>query len=53
MLGCSTCVEGDGNEIIAQCNGNAHIRGYAIFRVPSDWVVQRFDFASPAAVRRA
>jgi hypothetical protein len=25
-------VEGDGKEILAQCNGNAHIRGYAIFR---------------------
>lgn len=44
-------VEGEGKEIIAQRNGNAHIRGYAIFRVPADWAAQRFDFASPAAVR--
>jgi len=44
-------VEGDGKEIIAQRNGNAHIRGYAIFRVPTDWAVKRFDFTSPAAMR--
>lgn len=46
-------VQGDGKEIIAQRNGNAHIRGYAIFRVPADWAAKRFDFASPAAVRAA
>jgi 2-polyprenyl-6-methoxyphenol hydroxylase-like FAD-dependent oxidoreductase len=44
-------VEADGREIIAQRNGNAHIRGYAIFRVPADWAAGRFDFASPAAMR--
>jgi 2-polyprenyl-6-methoxyphenol hydroxylase-like FAD-dependent oxidoreductase len=44
-------VEGDGKEIIAQRNGHAHIRGYAVFRVPTDWTVKRFDFTSPAAVR--
>lgn len=44
-------VQGDGKEVIAQRNGNAHIRGYAIFRVPADWAAQRFDFASPASVR--
>lgn len=46
-------VQGDGKEIIAQRNGNAHIRGYAIFRVPANWAAKRFDFASPAAVRDA
>jgi len=46
-------VEGDGKMLIAQRNGNAHIRGYAIFRVPPDWAEKRFDFASPAAVRSA
>lgn len=46
-------VQGDGKEIIVQRNGNAHIRGYAIFRVPADWAAQRFDFASPASVRSA
>jgi 2-polyprenyl-6-methoxyphenol hydroxylase-like FAD-dependent oxidoreductase len=30
-------VQGDGKLVIAQRNGNAHIRGYAIFRVPADW----------------
>lgn len=44
-------VEGHGKAIIAQRNGNAHIRAYAIFRVPVEWAAQRFDFASPAAVR--
>ncbi|REN06639.1 FAD-dependent monooxygenase, partial [Mycobacterium tuberculosis] len=45
--------QGDGKEIIAQRNGNAHIRGYAIFRVPVDWAAKRFDFSSPATVRNA
>ncbi|HEX7864346.1 MAG TPA: NAD(P)/FAD-dependent oxidoreductase [Variovorax sp.] len=45
--------QGDSKEIIAQRNGNAHIRGYAIFRVPADWATKRFDFSSPAAVRSA
>jgi 2-polyprenyl-6-methoxyphenol hydroxylase-like FAD-dependent oxidoreductase len=44
-------VEGGGKALIAQRNGHAHIRGYAIFRVPADWVGKRFDFASPALVR--
>ena len=44
-------IEGDGKGIIAQRNGNAHIRGYAIFRVPVDWVAKRFDFSSPPATR--
>jgi 2-polyprenyl-6-methoxyphenol hydroxylase-like FAD-dependent oxidoreductase len=46
-------VQGDGKLIIAQRNGNAHIRGYAIFRVPADWAAKRFDFAASAAVRSA
>ena len=44
-------IEGDGKGIVAQRNGHAHVRGYAIFRVPPDWVAERFEFASPAAVR--
>ncbi|TDR35825.1 2-polyprenyl-6-methoxyphenol hydroxylase-like FAD-dependent oxidoreductase [Tahibacter aquaticus] len=46
-------VEADGKCIIAQRNGNAHIRGYAIFRVPLGWVQRRFDFDRPASVRSA
>ncbi len=42
---------GEGREIIAQRNGHAHVRGYAIFRVPADWAERRFDFASPELVR--
>jgi 2-polyprenyl-6-methoxyphenol hydroxylase-like FAD-dependent oxidoreductase len=44
-------VEADGKEIIVQRNGNAHIRAYAIFRVPADWAAQRFDLAAPASMR--
>ena len=44
-------VEGDCKEIIAQRNGNAHIRAYAIFRVPADWAARRFDIGSPASMR--
>jgi 2-polyprenyl-6-methoxyphenol hydroxylase-like FAD-dependent oxidoreductase len=44
-------VEGDGKALIVQRNGNSHVRGYAIFRVPLGWVQTRFDFTSPAAVR--
>ena len=42
---------GEGREIIAQRNGHAHVRAYAIFRVPAGWANRRFDFASPASVR--
>lgn len=44
-------IHGEGREIIAQRNGNAHVRGYAIFRVPADWAQRRFDFSSPTLVR--
>lgn len=44
-------VESDGKGLIVQRNGNAHLRGYAIFRVPPDWVERRFDFTSAKAVR--
>jgi 2-polyprenyl-6-methoxyphenol hydroxylase-like FAD-dependent oxidoreductase len=44
-------IHGEGREIIAQRNGHAHVRGYAIFRVPADWAERRFDFTSPATVR--
>ncbi|WP_041778058.1 hypothetical protein [Beijerinckia indica] len=43
--------EGDGRELIVQRNGNAHFRGYAISRVPVNWVAKTFDFSSPKAVR--
>jgi 2-polyprenyl-6-methoxyphenol hydroxylase-like FAD-dependent oxidoreductase len=45
-------IEGnDGRCMIIQRNGNAHLRGYAIFRVPTDWPAKRFDFSSPPALR--
>ncbi|WP_379654010.1 FAD-dependent oxidoreductase [Pseudoxanthomonas sp. UC19_8] len=44
-------IEGEGRMLIAQRNGHAHVRGYAIFRVPADWAQQRFDFSDPQAVR--
>ena len=43
--------EGDGRGMIVQRNANAHLRGYAIFRVPADWAEKTFDFTSPSAVR--
>jgi 2-polyprenyl-6-methoxyphenol hydroxylase-like FAD-dependent oxidoreductase len=43
--------EGDGKSMIVQRNANAHLRGYAIFRVPADWADRTFDFASPASAR--
>ncbi|PMQ05134.1 FAD-dependent urate hydroxylase [Dyella sp. AD56] len=41
----------DGRALIIQRNGHAHLRGYAIFRVPSDWAAKHFDFSSPATAR--
>jgi 2-polyprenyl-6-methoxyphenol hydroxylase-like FAD-dependent oxidoreductase len=38
-------------EIIAQRNGHAHVRVYAIFRVPADWASRRFDLTSAASLR--
>jgi 2-polyprenyl-6-methoxyphenol hydroxylase-like FAD-dependent oxidoreductase len=46
-------VEADGKGIIVQRNAHAHLRGYAIFRVPLGWIQNRFDFASPKKVREA
>ncbi len=44
-------VEGDNRGMIVQRNGNAHVRGYAIFRVPLDWAEKTFDFSSPTSTR--
>jgi 2-polyprenyl-6-methoxyphenol hydroxylase-like FAD-dependent oxidoreductase len=44
-------VVGDGKVLIAQRNANSHVRGYAVFRVPVDWVERRFNVASPASFR--
>lgn len=44
-------VEGNGKALIVQRNGNSHVRGYAIFRVPLGWVEKRFDFTSAPAMR--
>jgi len=43
--------EGDGKGLIVQRNGNAHLRGYAVFRVPMSWVERTFDFTDPSAAR--
>ncbi|PKR53254.1 FAD-dependent oxidoreductase [Thalassospira marina] len=43
--------EGDGRAIIIQRNANAHLRGYAIFRVPENWASEQFANLSPAARR--
>lgn len=44
-------VEGDSRGMIVQRNANAHLRGYAIFRVPLDWAEKTFDFSSPVSAR--
>ena len=44
-------VEGNGKALIVQRNSNAHLRGYAFFRVPLGWTEQRFDFTSPEHLR--
>ncbi|MFK0161735.1 FAD-dependent oxidoreductase [Rhizobium sp. NPDC090279] len=44
-------IEAAARGLIVQRNGNAHLRGYAIFRVPTDWADKTFDFASPAKAR--
>nr|WKF59560.1 Salicylate hydroxylase [Paraburkholderia busanensis] len=44
---------GDARSLIAQRNGNAHIRVYAVFRVRPNWVADTFDFSSAPAMRRA
>ncbi len=43
--------EGDGRALIVQRNGNAHLRGYAIFRVPVEWAEKTFEFSLPSAAR--
>lgn len=44
-------VQGDGRALIAQRNGHAHIRAYAVFRVPADWAARRFDLLLPERVQ--
>jgi len=52
LVGCGKMsVEGQGKALIVQRNGNSHLRGYAIFRVPLGWVGSRFDPGAPAAMR--
>ncbi|MCC8961596.1 FAD-dependent monooxygenase [Bradyrhizobium sp. Pear76] len=45
--------ESTGRSLMVLRNGNAHLRGYAIFRVPVEWAQRRFDVASPSALRDA
>jgi len=44
-------VHGPGRALIAQRNGHGHVRVYAMFRVPQDWAVRRFDLADPHRTR--
>lgn len=39
-------VEGGAKAITVQRNANAHLRGYAIFRVPTDWAVDHLSLAA-------
>lgn len=44
---------GDAKAIIVQRNANAHLRGYAVFRVPTDWAAQQLDWSSPQATKQS
>ncbi len=44
-------IQGGARAILAQRNGNGHIRGYAMFRVAEDWVAKTIDFSQPPAAR--
>lgn len=46
-------VSGDARLLVVQRNANAHLRGYAILRVPTDWAAQQLDWSSPDATRRS
>ncbi|PDT76519.1 NAD(P)/FAD-dependent oxidoreductase [Bradyrhizobium sp. C9] len=45
--------ESAGRSLMVLRNGNAHLRGYAVFRVPVEWAERRFDVTSPSAMRDA
>jgi 2-polyprenyl-6-methoxyphenol hydroxylase-like FAD-dependent oxidoreductase len=45
--------EAGGKALYVQRNGQAHLRGYAMFRVPAEWAQARFGLDEPAAVRAA
>ncbi|OPA86857.1 salicylate hydroxylase [Pseudomonas fluorescens] len=45
-------VAGEAKSIIVQRNANAHLRGYAIFRVPTDWAANRIDLANAASLKQ-
>lgn len=44
-------VQGDGRGLIVQRNAHAHLRAYAMFRVPAGWADATFAFSSPATAR--
>jgi 2-polyprenyl-6-methoxyphenol hydroxylase-like FAD-dependent oxidoreductase len=46
-------VSGDARLLVVQRNANAHLRGYAIFRVPTDWAAQQLDWSTPHATRQS
>jgi 2-polyprenyl-6-methoxyphenol hydroxylase-like FAD-dependent oxidoreductase len=46
-------VSGDARLLVVQRNANAHLRGYAIFRVPTDWAAQQLDGSTPQATRQS
>ncbi|WP_395607575.1 FAD-dependent oxidoreductase [Pseudomonas sp. B22129] len=44
-------VAGEAKSIIVQRNANAHLRGYAIFRVPTDWAANTIDLAHAPSLK--
>ncbi|MGY2377387.1 FAD-dependent oxidoreductase [Pseudomonas sp. SDO524_S393] len=44
-------VAGEARSIIVQRNANAHLRGYAIFRVPTDWAATHIDVSDATSLK--
>jgi len=44
-------VAGEARSIIVQRNANAHLRGYAIFRVPTDWAANTIDLSHAPSLK--
>ncbi|WP_439865179.1 FAD-dependent oxidoreductase [Pseudomonas antarctica] len=45
-------VAGEAKSIIVQRNANAHLRGYAVFRVPTDWAANRIDLSDAPSLKQ-
>lgn len=44
-------IDGEARSIIVQRNANAHLRGYAVFLVPTDWAASHIDLSFAASLK--